>query len=918
MLQQQQDLTQQQQQQHQQLWPHTTSAAYIRGQLHPADAAAAAAAREMLEWQFQLEPEAGPGSSLLGSATTASPPGSAADDPLLSNGSSSLSLPSSLLPGISASPAGQGADAGKDLTKAIMRASHWRQVQVLIQEHAPEAVNTQHLCAALTRMVYLQPTFHSSSSGSGSGGNAMPAHGQQQQQQQQASVSPAGQFLQQLYSSIVDRVQELQYRQSCNVLWAAGKLKHTALPDADSLAALYQHARQSCAAEQRHLEQQVQQLGSEEGGAAGASASAAQAQAREQQLQWRAHAFSHAGQIAASLVSLQQAMPAQQLQDTVAWVMSNTRDLLQDHIQQHQPVPEPRSRTSAVAAKLLLQQQRRCQRPLPARDVANLAASLAALGAQPSPAWLSAFAAALGCKGLVYLRSYRDLSQLLWATATFSKSAAEGSAAANSLQAAAAALLFTAQALPLSSCDGQALANTLWSLATLGQRPPLPWLNRVLQHAEAAAARGFLSAQGLSMTFWALAALAVVPQSSCLAALLSATQQHLRHLTAQGFSNILWALAVLERPPSKDWLAGFWPACRTLLPQMTSQGLVNCLWAAARLGLQPPQEWVGDVAALLLNRGVSSLTRQGLSNTIWALSKISITCRHAHQLLQSCLLHAATGLQQQWRQQLAAEQEQEQVVAAGQEGSPAAAAGGDAEETTTVDSVSNSSSSSVDGFNIYELSGLLHAVCQLRMREPAACDLASASANSSMDGGGPSSDASSASASNACSADLLTELTGLIQEVSTPLLPTASPTELSIMLWSQVAMPVSAGNSPAAVAAAAAPAAAMPAQHVLQQGMPAAAGPTQQHNSILVIPRKWLSAWFAATRSSFSGASSRDLACWMWCLAKKGLSFKPHEQWLASWQVASYRQMGAASSQVCVCIRVFVREHLLCGTVVNL
>lgn len=242
----------------------------------------------------------------------------------------------------------------------------------------------------------------------------------------------------------------------------------------------------------------------------------------------------------------------------------------------------------------------------------------------------------------------------------FSKDAAEGSAAANSVQAAAAALLSTAQALPLSSCDGQALANTLWALATLGQRPPLVWLNRVLQHAEAAAARGFLSAQGVSMTLWALAALAVVPQASCLSALLAAAQQHLRHMTPQGFSNVLWALAVLERPPSKDWLAGFWTASRTLLPQMTAQALVNCMWAAARLKLQPPQEWVGDVAGLLLQQGVGSLTRQGLSNTVWALSHISITCRTAHELLQSCLEEAAQVLQQQWSQQLLLQQQEQE------------------------------------------------------------------------------------------------------------------------------------------------------------------------------------------------------------------------------------------------------------------
>jgi hypothetical protein len=246
-------------------------------------------------------------------------------------------------------------------------------------------VNTRHLCAALTRMVYLQPTFHSSSSRDAGAGLLQPQHG----------GSQAGLFLQQLYSSIKEKLPDVQYRQSCNVLWAIGKLQRTALPSTDCLQEFYQHARQACATEQRELQQQQQ----------GDDCSA---QAREQHLQWQAAAFSHAGQVTSSLVALQQVLPAQQLQDTVAWVLSTTRDLLQDQIQQHQPVQEQRA-----ASKTQQQQQRirgsakPCQRPLPARDIANLAASLATLGAQPSPAWLSAYAAALGCKGLVYISTYR-------------------------------------------------------------------------------------------------------------------------------------------------------------------------------------------------------------------------------------------------------------------------------------------------------------------------------------------------------------------------------------------------------------------------------------------------------------------------------------------------------------------------------
>jgi hypothetical protein len=188
---------------------------------------------------------------------------------------------------------------------------------------------------------------------------------------------------------------------------------------------------------------------------------------------------------------------------------------------------------------------------------------------------------------------------------------------------------------------------------------------------------------------------------------------------------------------------------------------------------------------------------------------------------------------------------------------------------------------SSSGFDIFQLSGLLHAVCCLRLRDAAHTQQpqqhmqhmdspATASSSSSSS----SSALSSLSDAAAEGTLLLDQLTVLVQEVSTPLLPSATVTELSIMLWSQVAMPASTSTTTSS----------------------SSSGSTTQSVS-LQIPRTWMGAWFAATRSSFSAASSRDLAFWMWCLAKARV-YKPYEDWLASWQVASYRQLGRASSQV--------------------
>jgi hypothetical protein len=468
---------------------------------------------------------------------------------------------------------------------------------------------------------------------------------------------------------------------------------------------------------------------------------------------------------------------------------------------------------------------------------------------------------------------------LLWATATFSKSAAEGSAAANSLQAAAGALLHCCQCQEsesLRAWDGQSVSNVLWALATLGQRPSAAWLNKLLQHLERHAVTDMTS-QGVSVTLWALAALGVVPHATCTAALLSAAAQHMQtaSFTPQAASNTIWALAVLEQAPSKTWLAAFWRRSRALLPMMNSQSLVNCLWAVARLEVQPPQEWVVDAAELLLQKGVRELSSQGLSNVMWAMARIANRGRQGQEVLELALQQAVLLLSQQQQQQQ-------------EEGADSAAA-----------------AATAPVFNIYELSGLMHTVSLLRAKEvqlqqqqlqqlaaaavgsnsssgsgsrpssplrgsssssgrsrspsPTRLQFTAAAASSSIDAGD--------SAAAAEPADLLSQLAELLQSASLPLLPSAAAAELSILLWSQVSM--SAGQTSG-----------------------------QTSGQTLLTPRPWMEAWLAASKRcfSFGSPSSRDLAQWLWCLAKRGV--RPSGQWLASFQVASFRQMTAASSQV--------------------
>jgi hypothetical protein len=278
---------------------------------------------------------------------------------------------------------------------------------------------------------------------------------------------------------------------------------------------------------------------------------------------------------------------------------------------------------------------------------------------------------------------------------------------------------------------------------------------------------------------------------------------------------------------------------------------------------------VVDAAELLLQQGVQELSSQGLSNVLWAMARIANRGRQGQEVLELAMQQAVLLLSQQ--------QTAESAAAA-----PVC--------------------------NIYELSGLMHTVSLLRAKEvqlqqQQAQQLAAAAvgSNSSSSGGSRSSSpmrtsssrsrspsptrlqfaaaaassstdaGDSAAAAAAEPVDVLSQLAELLQSASLPLLPSAAAAELSILLWSQVSM--SAGQTSRQTAG-------------------------QTASQTCLTPRPWMEAWLAASKRcfSFGSPSSRDLAQWLWCLAKCGM--RPSGQWLASFQVASFRQMTAASSQV--------------------
>lgn len=674
---------------------------------------------------------------------------------------------------------GAVSEPGSEITNAIMRANDWRQVQSLVQEHGP-ALSAIHICACLTRMTKLQDSF--------------------------SGDPQVRMFLQHLMDKVSGKQHLLEQRQACNVLWAVSKLQHSAKPRQQWLTTIYQTATSFPVQQQESTDSCVMR---------------------------------HAAQLAYSVQKLQGLLPKQLVQHVSSWVMDTSQAVLQHalhwqqqvHSQQKQQVLLPKPSLQQQHSPDSEQEQSAVQ--VSARDLATLAWSLASIGVQPSTAWLSAFASAVSCKRYMAEANYRDLSSLLWAVAKFSVAAPAG-AAANSVLAAAGALLQVCQDTSFSTCDAQSTSNTLWALATLGQRPPVPWLNRLLQHLERSVV-GSMQPQGLSNSLWALAALGVVPQPSCMSALLSTIASQMQRFDAQGVANTVWALAVLEQQPSNVWQAAFWRHSRPLLQQMTAQGLINCLWSVVRLGLQPPQEWVVDVSRPLLQLGVKQLNSQGLHNVLWAMARMNNGGAHAQKLLEQALQQTVFLLEQQQMQG----------------GAPA--------------------------FTIYELTGLLHTVSLLHAKQmavvqhhhqvPPAWQPSAVGRSRSLSVGRSEARCISPVREDSTADSQLLQLGRLLQAATAPLLQSAGSAELSILFWSQANM-----------------------VNNIRQAYGQAA------ELAFTIPRTWVDAWMVATPSCFNSASSRDLTQWLWCLAKRGV--RPSAQWVASYQVASFRQMGKANSQV--------------------
>ncbi|GIL58534.1 hypothetical protein Vafri_13486 [Volvox africanus] len=163
------------------------------------------------------------------------------------------------------------------------------------------------------------------------------------------------------------------------------------------------------------------------------------------------------------------------------------------------------------------------------------------------------------------------------------------------------ALLPLASALGSAAreCDGQDVANGMWSIARLHMRiqplqPPVRGPGGSGSPEGAAALSPTISSSPEATKDRGLAEACDVLQAAGRQ-LLRASSRHLNTYNAQQLANTCWATAALGLQPPPDWEPQFWPAALAVLPAMRTEELVATAMASARIQLQPPDQWLEAV-----------------------------------------------------------------------------------------------------------------------------------------------------------------------------------------------------------------------------------------------------------------------------------------------------------------------------------
>ncbi|GLI61183.1 hypothetical protein VaNZ11_003475 [Volvox africanus] len=228
------------------------------------------------------------------------------------------------------------------------------------------------------------------------------------------------------------------------------------------------------------------------------------------------------------------------------------------------------------------------------QHIANILWALARLGYDPGDPWIMTALQASTLKAPAF--TTQGLCNTLWALAKM------GFTADSAVKVRALLPLASALGSAARECDGQDVANGMWSIARLHMRiqpfqPPV-WGTGGSGSQEGSAALSLtISSSPESTKERSLAEARDVLQAAGRK-LLRASSRHLNTYNSQQLANTCWATAALGLQPPPDWEPQFWPAALAALPAMRTEELVATAMASARIQLQPPDQWLEAVFKL--------------------------------------------------------------------------------------------------------------------------------------------------------------------------------------------------------------------------------------------------------------------------------------------------------------------------------
>lgn len=173
---------------------------------------------------------------------------------------------------------------------------------------------------------------------------------------------------------------------------------------------------------------------------------------------------------------------------------------------------------------------------------------------------------------------------------------------------------------------GQALTNSLWSLARLGPGAPTP-LKELLSPLTDVAKTLLpdeITAQHASNLLWTVASLKKHPKLRELLPLLSSmVALRMNEFKVRELSSVFWAIATIraEEPQLRELVPALAEVALSKIKFLRSQEIANIIWAVGVIGVrcEETDALVEALQAKAVNEA-QTFTTQGFANTCWGLA----------------------------------------------------------------------------------------------------------------------------------------------------------------------------------------------------------------------------------------------------------------------------------------------------------